>query len=465
MDEDLYRTLVENSVDITAIIDSAGVITYVSPSVQQALGYDPEELVGEVGYEYQHPDDRDAVADTIEKIEANPEETGVVETRFRHADGSWQWVESTIQNELENDNIEGILVNCRDISERKHQEAEYERLADEYKTLLRNIEEGLFFLAVESREAGYTFRFERLNKAYEEQTGLSAEEMQGKTPKQVFGEELGSGLNANYRRCVEGREAISYQEELPVEVGRRFWQTHLAPVIRDGEVAQIVGITRNVTDRVKRERQLRRQKEQLEEFASVVSHDLRNPLNVAQARTTLLAEECESEHLSPVVRSLDRMEELIEDTLTLAKQGQVVADTEPIQLLELVGKCWKTIETDKATIDIPETPTIQGDRSRLQHVFENLFRNAIEHGSDTVTVRVGCIGDRGLYVEDTGPGIPEENRDEVFEPGHSSADGGIGFGLTIVKRIAEAHGWEVSITDGTDGGARFEFLGVEMAEA
>jgi len=74
-----------------------------------------------------------------------------------------------------------------------------------------------------------------------------------------------------------------------------------------------------------------------------------------------------------------------------------------------------------------------------------------------VTVRVGRYGERGIYVEDDGPGIPADKRDDVLEPGHSSRRGGTGFGLTIVKRIVEAHGWELSVTEGTDGGARFEF--------
>jgi signal transduction histidine kinase len=97
-------------------------------------------------------------------------------------------------------------------------------------------------------------------------------------------------------------------------------------------------------------------------------------------------------------------------------------------------------------------------------VFENLFRNAIEHGGADVTVRVGQLDDHGFYVEDTGPGIPADVRDAVFEPSHTSASGGTGFGLTIVKRIAEAHGWEVEIAESAAGGARFEFTAVEIAE-
>jgi len=147
--------------------------------------------------------------------------------------------------------------------------------------------------------------------------------------------------------------------------------------------------------------------------------------------------------------------------LTLARQGDTISETESVSLTNLVGKCWATVDTGEATIDIVDEMTFQADPDRLRHVFENLFRNAVEHGGSDVTVRVGCLNELGIYVEDNGSGIPVEKRDEVFEPGHSSAQGGTGFGLTIVKRIVEAHGWELSVADGTDGGARFEF---EMSE-
>jgi PAS domain S-box-containing protein len=461
MVSELHRKLVEESSDIATVIDPAGTITYVSPAVESMLGYGPDELVGEIGYEYQHPDDREPVSDAIETVMQNPAETRRIETRFRRADGGWCWIEATMQNRVDDEDLGGILVCSRDISERKRKDQQYQKLAKEYKTLLETVEDSIFFVRVESAPSGQTFRFERLNRSYEEQTGITTDDVRGKTPTDVFGDEIGAELEANYHRCTRAREPITYQEELPVDFGARFWQTNLAPVVTNGEVNRIIGITRNVTESVTQEQQLRSQNEQLDEFASVVSHDLQNPLSVAQVRAELLAEECDSRHLQPVVRSLDRMEELVRDTLTLARQGKVVADTEPILLADLVGQCWKAVSTGEATVEIDHYGTIGGDRSRLQHVFENLFRNAIEHGGADVTVSVGQIDQDGIYVEDTGPGIPEASRESVFEPGQSSTADGTGFGLTIVKRIAEAHGWTVEITDGADGGARFEFIGVD----
>ena len=456
-----YRTLVEEVNDLATVVDTDGTITYVSPAITRILGYDPSELVGHEGFEFVHPEDRERNADALEGVLSNPSESETVEVRFRHADGSWRWIEVTMRNRVDDDIIDGILLSSRDITERKEYEREARELAEEYEAVLNSVEDAIFLMNVEEDGDGVQFEFERLSPSYERQTGITTEEVQGQTPQAVFGEEQGAELVANYHRCVKAGEPISYQEELLVSEGARFWQTKLAPVVSDGEITRLVGVTRNVTERVERERQLRQQNERLGEFASVISHDLRSPLNVAQGRATLLAEQGESEHLDPLLQALDRMEAIVEDTLTLARQGDTISETESVSLTNLVGKCWATVDTDDATIDIVDEMTFQADPDRLRHVFENLFRNAVEHGGSDVTVRVGRHNELGIYVEDNGPGIPVGKRDEVFEPGHSSAQGGTGFGLTIVKRIVEAHGWELSVADGTDGGARFEF---EMSE-
>ncbi|WP_193767695.1 PAS domain S-box protein [Halorientalis pallida] len=237
-------------------------------------------------------------------------------------------------------------------------------------------------------------------------------------------------------------------------------RTRGEPRYEDDEIVAVHGTFQDITERKEREQELQRQNGRLNEFAGVISHDLRNPLNVAQARATILQQRADDElqeHLTPLVRSLDRMESIIEDTLTLARQGETVGEMNSIPVVDLIGKCWAGVEAGEATLEIEDEFTLRGDHDRLRHVFENLFRNAVEHAGEDVTVRVGRCGENCLYVEDDGPGIPPGDRDAVFEPGHTSAAGGTGFGLTIVKRIAEAHGWEVAITDGRDGGARFEF--------
>jgi signal transduction histidine kinase len=88
---------------------------------------------------------------------------------------------------------------------------------------------------------------------------------------------------------------------------------------------------------------------------------------------------------------------------------------------------------------------------------ENLFRNSVEHGGSTVTVTMGSLpGESGFYIEDDGPGVPPDDRTDVFENGYTTEENGTGFGLSIVQTIFEAHGWNVSLTEGTEGGARIE---------
>ncbi|MFW5905535.1 MAG: sensor histidine kinase [archaeon] len=211
-----------------------------------------------------------------------------------------------------------------------------------------------------------------------------------------------------------------------------------------------------------RERRLKQQNDQLEQFASVVSHDLRNPLNVAQARVELLCEDCDSEHIDPINRSLVRMEELIEDLLTLARQGDEVNEPTDTDLRDLCDSCWANVATSEATLQVSTTRSIRADQSRMQQLLENLFRNAVEHGGADVTVTVGELDD-GFYIEDDGPGISDQDHDDIFTMGYSTTTEGTGFGLSIVKQVVDAHGWSVRVTSGTDGGARFEITDVEFA--
>nr|WP_235681693.1 GAF domain-containing protein [Halorubrum salinarum] len=229
--------------------------------------------------------------------------------------------------------------------------------------------------------------------------------------------------------------------------------------------------------RIERERQLRRreaevarERDRLEEFASLVSHDLRSPLNVATGNLEMVAdrlaeESIEVAELSAVKRSLDRMDTLIEDLLALARQGAGIDETESVPLADLAAECWKTADTESATLAVETDAVVAADRSRLRQALENLFVNAVTHVGPGVTVTVGSLPDGdGFYVEDDGPGIDPAEGESVFEAGVTTDPDGTGFGLKIVAEVAEAHGWTVELGDG-DGGARFEFRGVDVVSA
>ncbi|WP_144797203.1 hybrid sensor histidine kinase/response regulator [Halorubrum depositum] len=211
-----------------------------------------------------------------------------------------------------------------------------------------------------------------------------------------------------------------------------------------------------------RDAALQREIDRLEKFAGLVSHDLRNPLNVAAGRLEIargLVDGADAlAELDRVADAHERMEELIDDLLALARQGQTVDELESVDLAEAAAEAWRTVDTAGATLDAPdEAVAVDADPERLRTLLENLFTNSMEHGStDTgpgVTVTVGALAD-GFYVADDGEGF-DVDPDEAVEYGVSNDPHGTGFGLAIVREIAAAHGWTLSIDDAD--GARFEF--------
>ena len=210
--------------------------------------------------------------------------------------------------------------------------------------------------------------------------------------------------------------------------------------------------------RATREAEVRRQKERLDEFASVVSHDLRNPLHAARGYLDLAREGGDPEHFDRVAGALDRMESLVDDLLALARGERDIDVQNAVDLEAVVRSAWDHAETASATLDVDgDLGTVSADRQRLDELLGNLFRNAVDHGGETVTVTVGRT-DEGFFVADDGPGIDPAVRDSLFDEGVTTDDDGTGFGLAIVERIAEAHGWSVRAAESERGGARFEIL-------
>ena len=214
--------------------------------------------------------------------------------------------------------------------------------------------------------------------------------------------------------------------------------------------------------RRRRERELERQNERLDRFADVVSHDLRSPLNVAAGRVDLARETGDDDHLAAAQRALRRSDALVDDVLALAREGAAVTEPVPVSLSDAVREAWETTATDDTRLRVETDRTVRADRSRLCRLFENLLRNAAEHGGETVRV-TDTPG--GFAVADDGPGVPPDERDRIFESGYSTDRDGTGFGLAIVSEIADAHGWTVALADDNDGsGARFEIRGVEFVD-
>jgi PAS domain S-box-containing protein len=294
----------------------------------------------------------------------------------------------------------------------------------------------------------------RANARFETVFGYDGEEVIGENIDEHIvppgHEESGDVLNA----ALESGESLQTTVRRRTADGVRDFLLHVAPLALGERNGSGYAIYTDITDQKRRERDLERQNELLDEFASVISHDLRNPMSVARGRIELAETDQHSEHHEAALWAVARMDTLIEDVLTLARQGRVIDDTEPIELASVAERAWRTVEREDATIDIEVTETLDGDPDRLLRLFENLFRNAIDHASADVHVTVGPT-EEGFFVADDGPGIPDGECERIFEHGYSTSDSGTGLGLMIVRKIADAHGWTVSVAD-SGAGARFD---------
>ncbi len=276
-----------------------------------------------------------------------------------------------------------------------------------------------------------------------------------------------------FEQAVGAGESYDMECRLVDADGNQRWvRTRGEPQAEDDHIARVRGIIQDITERKRRENKLERQNERLEEFASVISHDIRNPLQVASGQLELVAENCEdsADAIEKGQKAIERIETIIENILTLARHGQVVNRTETVDLADVARTAWETVDTGQLTLETDGHCRLEANPERLQRLLENLFRNAAEHAGEEATVSVGpiepmytstrAVGETrsGFYVADDGPGIPANIREDVFESGFTTAADGTGFGLAIVAQIAEAHGWSASVTEGIDGGARFEFI-------
>ncbi len=337
---------------------------------------------------------------------------------------------------------------------RTPREKELERTRDLFEKTERIADVGGWEIDTETMEVFWTEQlFEILGRTDDEEPPLDeALEIYHEDDRPVVREAVESALESGEAFDVEARFRRP-------ERGNRWLRIQGIPEIEDGTVVSLRGAVQDITQRKRYEQELERQNARLEEFASVVSHDLRNPLSVAQGRLELAQSECDNEHLEAVDRAHSRMQSLIEDLLTLAKGEESVEKHEPIDLARFAERCWLNVETADATLRTDIQRTVHADESRLKQLFENVIRNAVEHGGTDVTMTIGEI-DGGFFIEDDGPGIPEAEWDDVFEAGYSTNVAGTGFGLSIVDQVAQAHDWQISVCEGTSGGARFEITHV-----
>jgi PAS domain S-box-containing protein len=323
-----------------------------------------------------------------------------------------------------------------------------------------------------------------VNEAHGRVYGYDADELLGESWRMLYDADEVERLEAEVMPLLAASESWQGEAVGRRADGSRFPQELSLSPVGDG---RFVCVIRDSTDAVRAKQELERQNARLDEFASVVSHDLRGPLGVASGNVELArlaASDPEVvDRLDAVDGALDRIDDLVEDVLSLAR-GDTAIDPTVLSLERAVAGCW---QGDDDRVTVTADLRFVADRGRLQRLFENLFRNSVEHGSTNsrakpddpvehgatgaegrsgVSITVGALADDdGFFLEDDGSGIHPDVRERIFESGYTTSTSGTGLGLDIVSRIADEHDWDYQVTTGEAGGARFEFTGVDVVDA
>jgi len=436
------RNVIDALEDVFFLIDADGAFVRWNDRLNEVTGYTDQELASKsvvdvvpLDYHQRLFEARRETMETgaasfdveLESVAGDRVPFEFRSTQFRDAEGA----------------VAGICGLGRDVSEREERKRELDR----YRTLVTAVGDPVYAV---DEDGKFTFA----NEAFESLTGYDPDDLIGRGVDLLLSDtdvERRENLIAELLRDP-GRTAGTVELDVVTREGEHVpCENHVALLpMEDGAYHGTVGVIREIADRKERERRL-------EEFASVVSHDLRNPLNVIQGRVELTQETGDTEHLDAVGKAADRMERLIDDLLTLARQGEGIGERHTVDIARLARECWSALEPPEGELVVDEPGTVNADPDRLRELLQNLFRNAIDHaaGDGEVTVRVGGT-EAGFVVADDGPGIPADRREAVLQRGYTTSEEGTGFGLAIVADIVEAHGWSIAIAESAGGGARFE---------
>ncbi|EMA60237.1 PAS domain S-box protein [Halorubrum lipolyticum] len=434
-----------------------GEVLFAGPSVPAVLGVERAALVGENLLDRVHPNDREPVSDALSAVATDR----VVTHRIRRANGGFVWVESVVDEELAPE-FGGRVVTAR----RVDSEATFPERFREF------LEYGTDLVTVV--DADGRVRYE--SPSVEEVLGYERGSTVGRSPLGYVHPDDRERVTERFYRALNDPDATPTMEyRYRTADGDWVWlESRTRSLPADTAVGRLLINSRDVSERKARERRLTDRNERLDRFASIVSHDLRNPLSVIRASMEMAKLKGDTEPLERGERAADRIDQLVSELLTLARQGSGIDEPTEFALGGVAREAWETAGSADATLVVGADARVRGDRGRLRQVFENLYRNATEHAASDAGADSGPTGadaaapstdggeddpltvvvtatDGGFLVADDGPGIDPTHREAVFDPGFTTREDGTGYGLDIVREVVESHGWTVELRgDGAD---------------
>ncbi|HYR08690.1 MAG TPA: PAS domain S-box protein, partial [Longimicrobium sp.] len=476
--EEHFRALIENSHDVTCILDPLGVMTYQSPSLRRLLGWEPEEMIGRSTWQFIHPDDVGRVVETMSAILAEPGSSRRVEYRFQRKDGEWRTVEA-IGRTLSPDTAEhGLVANIRDITERQLAEQALQEREEHFRRLIENAHD---ITCILDPQGVMTY----LSPSIERVMGYAPETLVGRNSFDFIHPDDAAGVAAAIQSVAETPEGTGYAE-YRFRHADGSWR-HLEAVGRmvvpgepeSGFVSNIRDVTeRKHAEEALREATLAAEKARSEaeranlaksEFLSRMSHELRTPMNSilgfgqVLARAELRVDQ--QKHVQHILKAGRHLLRLINEVLEIARieAGRQSFSLEPVHIGTVMQEAVSLVRPMSEQYDVEVEDVlgagrdgfVHADRQRLTQVLLNLLSNAIKYNRTGGSVRLTCEVDAAeeeggeprvwLRVADTGQGIPESRLHQLFTPfarlgAEQTEVEGTGLGLALSLRLAEAMG-------------------------
>jgi PAS domain S-box-containing protein len=497
--EEHFRSLIENALDVISVINEEAVITFMSPSVEGLLGYTPGEITGRVGLDFVHPDDVPKVAEGLRFVMENPGETATLELRAIHEDGSWRDLEVKGRNFLDHPSVQGIVVNFRDVAERKMIRERLERINHLFLSLgadlIGNMEKivgagrdilSVAFAAYSRMEKG---KFSILSTAPGEEgllitdqpdTYMSCEIISQDREDPWIIENLGS---SPYRDIDPLVKKYGFRSFLGYPV-RGQQQTIGCLCLFDAErrkfshdEVEIAGMLARALS-VEEERLSREQG--LKDFIDVASHELRHPITLMKGYALTLrdfgerlGDNAKREYLTIIGEGADRLDMLIKELLDVSRieRGRFSLNRQEVRLEPLIERSVREMRgkgcAGRLSISVPGTLAPRRlDPEKLVRVLVILLDNAVNHSPESSRIEMVAEERDGaalISVMDRGAGVPEKDRERIFERFYQVEDAlhhsapGMGLGLYIAREIVEVHGGKIWYEPRDGGGSVFRF--------
>jgi PAS domain S-box-containing protein len=460
--EEHFRALIENSTDLVEIIDSDNSIEYIGPSVERILGYRPDEMIGNSGFDFNHPDDLEGITEAVGKIV----ETGAPASaifRVRHKDGSWRLFEgigSTLPGTPGK-----LVVNIRDITDRASME-------EQLRITQYEVDNALDMII----RVGPDGRISYVNDTACNLLGHSREEMLAsfiwQSPLSIKEHEW-PGIWGGRAQLFPNRR----ETEVSLRDGSNISLDLMLGIFSYKNEDNLVIFGRDITRHKTMEEELNQANRELEIFARTVTHDIMAPLSavsiVGESVEKLLYSGFEKENVHLAREMIVTLREGIADAVGLATEVVSLSQVrplpgtiEPVSVSKVVNRVTAQLGPDIASKGVelkvaPDLGEVLANPTHVYQLFSNLISNAVKYGTnDHPVIRISRLessadGIHRFRVCDNGPGIKDEELEAVFQPFFRSTSGGTGLGLATVQKVVKLYGGDIAVHN--DGGACFEF--------